>query len=263
MVNSVAHESGPKRQRRGSRLGFEVRSRFARKKATSKVAFDLDPSRTRKEMKGKPAEKKGNPSDSFPATRSKAADPDVPSTDQETENQSNIITAECSLAIPRAVPVVASTVVNKASKPDPEPNSEEEESSTTSSPETAPQSPSSIIKMSRYQLCILLNKVVDVVAAAALDRSEDYDFSMLESLAPHLDKQVSDDDDGEDQITMTQNKLNMIVTSIVQGTKTSVANKTSLPSGIELPGMGPNGGIVHLSWPPDPPGEYHPEISST
>lgn len=252
-------------QRLRSRFGFEI-GRSARKKATSKFVVSSMGS-TPTDMKGMVVEENGKPRDSFPsaaaATGSRMSGPDEPSAGNGVENQLDVINAECSYALPRAVPVAVSAV-DKSLQPDPDPEPQSEDQSNTSSPETpAPQSPSSTVTVSRYQLCFLLNRVVDVVAAAAQGDSADYDFSMLESLAPHLEQQDSNNATDGDQITMTHNKLNLIVTSLVQGTKASVVNKTSLPSGIELPGMGPNGRTVHLSWPPDPPGEYRPQMSST
>jgi hypothetical protein len=118
--------------------------------------------------------------------------------------------------------------------------------SVPSTPEPAKADVPIVVTTSKRELAEVLGKVVDVVVAAERRGSSSYDYSALNTLfTKGKDREHCDD---EDEVSLTYQELQKIVTQIVLSSRESVKERIGIPGGIVISNLGPNKRTVDLSW---------------
>lgn len=114
-------------------------------------------------------------------------------------------------------------------------------------PEPARRKPPIIVTTTKRELAEVLGKVVEVVIVATRQGSCSYDYSALNTLfVKDSDREHCDDEDEE--VSLTYQELQKVVTQIVVSSRESVKERIGIPGGIVISNLGRNKRIVDLSW---------------
>lgn len=102
-----------------------------------------------------------------------------------------------------------------------------------------------IITTSKSELTEVLGKVVEVVVSASLRGSRYYDYSALNSLFVQDSAREHWEDE---EITLTYQELQKVVTQVVISSKESVKEHIGIPGGIVISNLKHRRSMIDLNW---------------